>query len=61
MSARLQFSVLKLATIGLGVLWVGGCVTGVQLRDFMLTTSTRIFWQTIGTALQAAVIEAAGA
>ncbi len=54
------FVLHRLAWVGLGTLWVGGCVTDVQVRDFFLTTSTRVFWQAIGSALQAAVVNAAG-
>lgn len=42
--------------IPLGTLWLGGCVTDGQFRDFVSTTSVRTFWQTIGSAVQAALV-----
>lgn len=60
MNARLKTILLRTGSIGLGTLWVAGCVTDAQLRDFFLTTSTRVFWQTIGSVIQAAIVGAAG-
>lgn len=62
MSARIKAACLsRLAWIGMGTLWIGGCMTDAQLRDFFLTTTTRVFWQAVGTAIQAAFIDAANA
>ncbi len=48
----------RLAAIALGCLWLGGCVSDLALRDFLSTTAVRTFWQTVGAALQAAVVDA---
>lgn len=42
--------------ISLGAMWIGGCVTDLQFRDFLTTTLVRTFWQTVGTALQAGIV-----
>lgn len=44
-----------------GTLWAFfGCATDAQLRDFLSTSIIRVFWQTFGTALQSAIVGAAG-
>lgn len=50
-----------LAATSAGTLWLGGCVTDTQLRDFSQTTVIRIFWQSIGTAIQSAIVDQFGA
>lgn len=44
----------------LGTLWLGGCVTDAQFRDFLTSSLVRTFWQTLATAFQAAVVGANG-
>ena len=44
-----------------GLLWISACgVSDIQLRDFALSISVRTFFQTLGTALQAAIVESFG-
>ncbi|MFO0837008.1 MAG: hypothetical protein U1D55_00655 [Phycisphaerae bacterium] len=45
-------------SFALGSLWIGGCTTDAQLRDFLSSTAVRTFWQTLGTAIQAAIVNA---
>ena len=40
----------------MGTLWVLGCVTDLQFRDFVTTNVIRTFLQTLGSAFQAAFI-----
>jgi hypothetical protein len=53
-------AVLRLAPAMVGSLWMVGCATDAQLRDFLSSTIVRVFWQTIGTALQAGLVNEAG-
>lgn len=50
------------ALIGMSAGWLMafGCVTDAQFRDFLSSTLIRTFFQTIATAFQAALIDAAG-
>lgn len=53
-------AIAMLAAAGLGSQWLFGCITDAQLRDFAQSTTVRVFWQTVGTALQSALINAFG-
>lgn len=57
---RTRRAVAMLTTVALGSQWLFGCVTDAQFRDFVQSTSIRVFWQTVGTALQSALIGAFG-
>ena len=50
----------RLLWMSMGTLWLGGCVTDLQARDFLSSTLLRTFWQTVASAFQAAFVEAAG-
>lgn len=44
-----------------GLLWIGACgVSDIQFRDFALSITVRTFFQTLGTALQAAIVQSFG-
>lgn len=44
-----------------GLLWLSACgVSDIQLRDFAITTGIRTFYQTLGSALQAAIVGSFG-
>ena len=44
-----------------GLLWLSACgVSDIQFRDFALSISVRTFFQTLGTALQAAIVDSFG-
>lgn len=53
-------AIAMMTTVALGSQWLFGCVTDAQFRDFIQSTSVRVFWQTVGTALQSALINAFG-
>lgn len=40
----------------MGTLWVLGCVSDLQFRDFVTTNVIRTFFQTLGSAFQAAFV-----
>jgi hypothetical protein len=45
-----------------GLLWLSACgVSDIQLRDFAVSTSIRTIYQTLGSALQAAIVGSFGA
>lgn len=51
----------RLYAASAGLIWVSACgVSDIQLRDFAVSTSVRTFYQTIGTALQAAIVNSFG-
>ena len=61
MAARLKcLATHRLLWLSLGTLWLGGCITDLQLRDFLESTAVRTFWQAIGTLFQAAVVGTQG-
>jgi len=43
-----------------GSLWLFGCVTDTQFRDFGQSTLIRVFWQAVGTAIQSAIVSEFG-
>lgn len=49
-----------LAASSAGMLWLFGCTTATQFRDFGQSTLVRVFWQSVGTALQSAIIDQFG-
>lgn len=54
---RTWWVALKLGAIVSSSLWISACGTsGIQLRDFAVSTSSRIFWQSVGTLIQAEII-----
>jgi hypothetical protein len=44
-----------------GTLGLFGCTTATAFREFSQSTLIRVFWQTVGTALQSAIVEQFGA
>lgn len=59
MKARLYRKLMVLAaSSSMGTLWLLGCVTDLQARDFLVSTSVRTFFQTLAAAFQAAVVDA---
>lgn len=53
-------AIALMTTVALGSQWLFGCITDAQFRDFAQSTTVRVFWQTVGTALQSALINAFG-
>jgi hypothetical protein len=43
-----------------GAIWLLGCVTDLQARDFFTSTAVRVFYQTLGSAFQSAFVNAFG-
>lgn len=60
MMKRLYVKWAVLACCSFGSLTAFGCMTDAQLRDFLTTNVIRTVLQTLGTALQAAVVDASG-
>lgn len=59
MKARLYRKLMTLsASASLGTLWLFGCVTDLEARDFLVSTVVRTFFQTLASAFQAAVVDA---
>ncbi|MBI5864687.1 MAG: hypothetical protein HZB38_09290 [Planctomycetes bacterium] len=58
---RFRKVAIGLAIVSAGQLWLGGCVTDAQFRDFTQTTVIRVFWQAVGTAIQATIVDRFGA
>ncbi len=47
----------RLVPVSAGLLWLTSCgVSDIQFRDFLVSTSIRTFFSTLGTALQAAIV-----
>ncbi len=44
----------------MGTLWVLGCVTDPQFRDFVTTNVIRTLFQTLGSSFQAAFVALSG-
>ncbi|GMU82694.1 MAG: hypothetical protein IT450_23845 [Phycisphaerales bacterium] len=57
---RSRRAIAFVTTLALGNQFLFGCVTDAQFRDFVQSTTVRVFWQTVGTALQSALISAFG-
>lgn len=49
-----------LTVLTAGTLGLFGCTTATAFRDFTQTTLIRVFWQTVGTAIQSAIVEQFG-
>ena len=48
---------VRLAVLASGTLFIPTCgITDIALRDFALSTTTRVFFSTLGTAIQAAIV-----
>ncbi len=60
MIKRLYVKWALLACCSFGSLTAFGCVTDAQLRDFLTTNIIRTLLQTLGTALQAGLVNASG-
>jgi hypothetical protein len=58
---RLRKFAVLLATLSAGTLGLFGCTTATAFRDFYQTTLIRVFWQTVGTAIQSAIVDQFGA
>ncbi len=56
----LQKWTMMIVANAMGTLWVLGCVTDLQFRDFVTTNVIRTFFQTLGSSFQAAFISQAG-
>ncbi|MCH8806785.1 MAG: hypothetical protein IH986_11950 [Planctomycetes bacterium] len=50
----------RLVWVSMGSLWIAGCVTDLQARDFAASTLVRTFWQTVASVFQASVVANAG-
>lgn len=57
---RSRRAIAMMAALAMGNQFLFGCVTDAQFRDFVQSTTVRVFWQTFGTALQSALIGAFG-
>lgn len=49
-----------IVTSSFGSLWLFGCVTDAQFRDFVTTNVIRTLFQTFGSAFQAAFVAQQG-
>ena len=57
---RLRKIAALLAVLSAGTLGLFGCTTATAFTDFYQTTLIRVLWQTVGTALQSAIVDQFG-
>ena len=57
---RVRKLAVLLAMTSAGSLGLFGCMTDAAFRDFSQSTLIRVFWQTVGTAIQAAIVDQFG-
>lgn len=56
---RFRRSWLRVISAISGSVFIGGCVTDLQFRDFLTSTVVRTFWTSVASYTQAVIIDQA--
>lgn len=56
---RLRKGWIRLLAAASGAVFLGGCVTDLQFRDFVTSTLIRTFWTSVSSYAQAIVVDRA--